>query len=156
MFKKTIIITISTAFIVSAVLVANYFIIAWTEPTVAPPGGFTPITSADWSDITNRPAGLDDGDDVGITSESDPTVNASVNDGVDWAEVTGRPADLVDGDQVGRCAFCRSCGGSYPSRTGRFYFRNTYNNWDGYGFNCSGAYGLQGSGISTLYLCCGN
>jgi hypothetical protein len=29
-----------------------------------------------WSEVSSRPAGLDDGDDVGITSESDPSVNA--------------------------------------------------------------------------------
>ena len=30
-----------------------------------------------WSEVSNRPAGLDDGDDVGISVETDPTVNLS-------------------------------------------------------------------------------
>jgi hypothetical protein len=30
-----------------------------------------------WSEVTNRPAGLDDGDDVGLTSESDPQVGSN-------------------------------------------------------------------------------
>lgn len=56
--------------------------------------------SVDWSDILNRPEGLDDGDQVGITEESDPLVNANVKDGVDWSEITNRPAGLDDGDDV--------------------------------------------------------
>jgi len=54
-----------------------------------------------WSEVSSRPAGLDDGDDVGITSETDPTVLASVKDGVSWTEVSDRPAGLDDGDDVG-------------------------------------------------------
>jgi hypothetical protein len=55
----------------------------------------------DWIEIFNRPAGLDDGDQVGITIETDPTVLASVKDGITWTEVSNRPAGLDDGDQVG-------------------------------------------------------
>ena len=40
----------------------------------APSGG-----SVDWSSITNRPSGLDNGDDVGLISESDPTVGTLTN-----------------------------------------------------------------------------
>ncbi|MBN2020334.1 MAG: hypothetical protein JW749_08920, partial [Sedimentisphaerales bacterium] len=54
-----------------------------------------------WAQVSDRPAGLDDGDDIGITTETDPTVAASVKDGVDWTEVTSRPAGLDDGDDVG-------------------------------------------------------
>ncbi len=54
-----------------------------------------------WSEVSSRPAGLDDGDDVGITSETDPTVLASVKDGVSWSEISSRPAGLDDGDDVG-------------------------------------------------------
>jgi len=39
--------------------------------------------------------------DDGITVETDPTVPASVKDGVDWTEITNRPAGLDDGDDVG-------------------------------------------------------
>ena len=58
--------------------------------------------SSDWSNIYNMPGGFaDDVDDVGITSETDPTVPASVKDGTDWGEISGRPAGLDDGDDVG-------------------------------------------------------
>lgn len=54
-----------------------------------------------WSEISDRPAGLDNGDDVGITGETDPTVLASVKDGVTWGEISNRPPGLDDGDQIG-------------------------------------------------------
>ena len=53
-------------------------------------------------EIANRPSGLDNGDDVGITSESDPTVAASVKDGVSWSELSGLPKGFSDGiDDIG-------------------------------------------------------
>lgn len=51
-----------------------------------------PAPTVDWTDIQNRPTGLDDGDQAGITSESDPTVPATLKDGVGWTEVTGKPS----------------------------------------------------------------
>ncbi|MBN2376251.1 MAG: hypothetical protein JXD22_07615, partial [Sedimentisphaerales bacterium] len=55
-----------------------------------------------WSEVSNRPVGLDDGDDVGIAVESDPTVLSSVKDGVSWAELTSVPAGFADGtDNIG-------------------------------------------------------
>ena len=51
-----------------------------------------------WSRVQNRPQGLDDGDDVGLTS-------------VTWANVQNRPAGLDDGDDVGS--------GSWDTLTGR-------------------------------------
>lgn len=54
-----------------------------------------------WSEISGRPPGLDDGDDVGIQAESDPTVPANIKDGIGWTELSGRPAGLDDGDDVG-------------------------------------------------------
>ena len=36
-----------------------------------------------------------------LTGETDPTVNASVKDGVDWSEIGSIPPDIADGDQVG-------------------------------------------------------
>ena len=36
--------------------------------------GLTNITGVEWTNIMSRPSGLDDGDDVGITTESDPQV----------------------------------------------------------------------------------
>lgn len=51
MLKRTIIIITSTVFITSAILVANYFIMAaWTEPTAIPPGGFAGSTGGQWGD----------------------------------------------------------------------------------------------------------
>ena len=50
-----------------------------------------------WPDISNRPAGLDDGDDVGITTETDPTVPGSIKDGIAWGEISGMPSGFADG-----------------------------------------------------------
>jgi hypothetical protein len=63
--------------------------------------GSSGSASVHWDNLTSVPAGLDDGDDVGITVETDPTVLASVKDGVSWSEVSSRPAGLDDGDDVG-------------------------------------------------------
>ncbi|MHC4396142.1 MAG: tail fiber domain-containing protein [Planctomycetota bacterium] len=68
-----------------------------TDPTVVA----SVKDGVSWSEVSSRPAGLDDGDDIGITTETDPTVAASVKDGVSWGEVSGRPAGLDDGDDVG-------------------------------------------------------
>jgi len=55
-----------------------------------------------WGEISSRPAGLDDGDQIGITSETDPTVLASVKDGITWSEISAIPAGFADGvDNVG-------------------------------------------------------
>lgn len=66
----------------------------------------------------------------GEIEESDPTVLASVKDGVSWNEITGKPAGFADGvDNVGSVASVdpfvvkiggavspatTTCGGSYP------------------------------------------
>ena len=53
----------------------------------------------------------------GITSETDPTVIASVKDGVSWAEVTGKPAgfaDNIDNEGSGRGTLsCSYAGAGY-------------------------------------------
>ena len=46
------------------------------------------LTAVVWNDVQNRPLGLDDGDDVGLTS-------------VVWNDVQSRPLGLDDGDDVG-------------------------------------------------------
>ncbi len=51
-----------------------------------------PSSTVEWSDIQNRPTGLDDGDQEGISSESDPTVPANLKDGIEWTEVSGKPS----------------------------------------------------------------
>jgi hypothetical protein len=60
----------------------------------------------DWSGILNIPAGFADNvDDIGLTTEIDPTVLASVKDGVSWNEVSSIPAGFADGiDDVGLTA----------------------------------------------------
>jgi len=46
----------------------------------------------------------------GITSETDPTVIASVKDGVSWSEISSIPADFADGvDNVGSGVGTLSC-----------------------------------------------
>jgi hypothetical protein len=62
------------------------------------------LTSVSWGDILGIPAGFADGVDDGLTIESDPTVAASVKDGVSWSEVSNRPVGLDDGDDVGLLA----------------------------------------------------
>ena len=54
-----------------------------------------------WVEISGRPSGLDDGDDVGIETETDPTVPSYLKNGVSWVEILGRPSGLDDGDDVG-------------------------------------------------------
>ena len=70
----------------------------------------TQVTSLDWSDITSRPAGLDDGDDdTQVTSLDWSAITsrpAGLDDGdddtqvtsLDWSAITSRPAGLDDGD----------------------------------------------------------
>ncbi len=76
---------------------SSAFVTTETDPTV--PSSVKDGIS--WSEVSSRPAGLDDGDDVGLTSETDPTVPSSVKDGISWSEVSSRPAGLDDGDDVG-------------------------------------------------------
>jgi hypothetical protein len=55
-----------------------------------------------WGNIGGIPADILDGDDTGIQTETDPTVEASVKDGVSWTELSGIPGDFADGvDNVG-------------------------------------------------------
>jgi len=44
-----------------------------------------------WSDITEIPLDLSDGDSIGITQELDPTVPNELKDGVNWDEVSNKP-----------------------------------------------------------------
>ncbi|OHA83985.1 MAG: hypothetical protein A2937_00515 [Candidatus Yonathbacteria bacterium RIFCSPLOWO2_01_FULL_47_33b] len=60
-------------------------------------------------------------DDAGLTTETDPTVPASVKDGISWTEVSGKPAGFADGvDNTG------------PSGLGAAFippWDNACNNW---------------------------
>ena len=62
--------------------------------------------SVPWTGIMGMPAGFADGtDDVGLMTETDPTVLASVKDGVSWTEIASIPAGFADGiDDVGLTA----------------------------------------------------
>ena len=54
----------------------------------------------------------------GITSETDPTVLASVKDGVSWAEITSKPAGFADGvDNVGTVSITCSCGTCWETKS---------------------------------------
>ncbi len=58
--------------------------------------------SSNWNNLIDIPADINDGDDVGITSETDPTVVESVKDGVSWPEISSIPPGFADGvDDVG-------------------------------------------------------
>lgn len=55
-----------------------------------------------WGNIGGIPADISDGDDVGITTETDPSVADSVKDGVSWTELTAIPTGFADNiDHVG-------------------------------------------------------
>jgi microcystin-dependent protein len=71
----------------------------WQEVTATPYAIYA--GSGKWENLIGIPDDIADGDDIGITSETDPTVLASVKDGVSWSEVSDRPAGLDDGDDVG-------------------------------------------------------
>ena len=71
------------------------------DPTVNP----SVKDGVDWTELTGIPAGLADGIDNGLASESDPTVPANLKDGVAWNEVANIPAGFADGvDNVGLTA----------------------------------------------------
>ena len=66
--------------------------VSWSDitdrPTGLDDGDDLGLTAVDWTDLTNRPEGLDDGDDLGLTA-------------VDWTDLTNRPEGLDNGDDVG-------------------------------------------------------
>lgn len=63
-------------------------------------GGTVTATSVPWLGITGIPDGFADGTDDGIESESDPTVAASVKDGVDFSELSGAATDAQIPDDI--------------------------------------------------------
>src|SRR3989339_1756971 len=79
--------------------------------------GVLQVGSIPWSLLTSVPAGLSDGDQMGITSESDPTVPAYVKDGTSWGEISGIPAGFADNvDSGGPSNNCRIVYGQIGSR----------------------------------------
>jgi hypothetical protein len=84
--------------------------VAWNEVTNIP-AGFADgvdnvgLTAVAWNEISGIPTSLLDGDQVGIASESDPTVPANLKDGVAWNEISGIPTGFTDGvDNTGLTA----------------------------------------------------
>ncbi len=59
--------------------------------------GAATLSDLTWDNLLNIPADLLDGDQVGITSESDPTVPSSLKDGVSWSEISDIPTGFADG-----------------------------------------------------------
>jgi photosystem II stability/assembly factor-like uncharacterized protein len=61
------------------------------------------VGSVPWTNLTGVPADFADNiDNVGLTVENDPTVPASIKDGISWSEVSAIPAGFADGvDNVG-------------------------------------------------------
>ncbi|MFV2055231.1 MAG: hypothetical protein ACC707_02145 [Thiohalomonadales bacterium] len=63
--------------------------------------GNAQISDVAWSKLSGIPADIADGDNVGIIIEVDPTVPASLKDGISWNELTGIPAGFADGADNG-------------------------------------------------------
>ncbi len=64
--------------------------------------GAATMTDLTWGNLQNIPAEIADGDQTGITTETDPTVPAALKDGVSWTELSGIPTGFADGiDNVG-------------------------------------------------------
>ena len=59
--------------------------------------GAVALSDFTWTNLRDIPSDIADGDDVGLTTESDPTVIASVKDGVSWDEIQNIPAGFADG-----------------------------------------------------------
>jgi hypothetical protein len=68
-------------------------VVGHTFGEIQPPTGCTSNQVLQWSGSAWRCATLSGGG--GITTETDPTVLASVKDGVSWDEVTNKPAGLT-------------------------------------------------------------
>ena len=66
--------------------------VAWSDiqnrPVGLDDGDDVGLTTVTWNDVQNRPLGLDDGDDMGLTA-------------VTWSDVQNRPAGLDNGDDMG-------------------------------------------------------
>ncbi len=94
--------------------------------------------SLNWSEIASKPSGFaDNTDNVGITSESDPTVLSTVKDGISWGEISNRPAGLDDGDDIGGTTgreliidavgiddWTLSSTGDFQAQTGYFFIKD--------------------------------
>ena len=59
-----------------------------------------------WGNLTGIPSDIADGDQVGVSTETDPTItDPSIKDGVSWDEVSGIPSGFADNvDDIGLSA----------------------------------------------------
>ncbi|MBU0977239.1 MAG: hypothetical protein KKD18_02385 [Nanoarchaeota archaeon] len=87
-----------------------------TDPTV-PAGIKDGIT---WTEVSNRPAGLDDGDQVGITSETDPQVDSVVNARICQGDANGYVDCNLVQDASGDCGAGYVCIGGHDHDS-RYY-----------------------------------
>ncbi len=67
------------------------------QVTAAQVGAAT-LDDLTWGNLQNIPAEIADGDQVGITEETDPTVPEALKDGVSWTELSDIPAGFADGE----------------------------------------------------------
>jgi hypothetical protein len=68
----------------------------WMKPVLTP--GIARDSEITWSNLSGIPSDIADRDQVGITTETDPTITEpSVKDGVSWDELSGIPAGFADG-----------------------------------------------------------
>lgn len=60
--------------------------------------GAASMSDIAWSNLSGIPGDIADGDQVGILTETDPTIlDPSVKDGVSWGELSGIPSGFLDG-----------------------------------------------------------
>jgi hypothetical protein len=77
---------------------SSNFLTSETDPTV--PANLK--DGVNWSEVSNRPTGLDDGDDVGITLETDPEVGSNTTDYVPkWNGSALVTSTIYDNGNVG-------------------------------------------------------
>ncbi len=76
-----------------------------------------------WENLSGIPLDIADGDQVGLTQETDPTVPGWIKDGIAWSEVNGIPAGFADGvDNEGGLTLPYS--GWYTSNQAAFWVTN--------------------------------
>ena len=77
-----------------------------------------------WSEVSEIPSDIADGDDVGIALESDPTVNNYVKDKASCVAITGG-AGLCDGvDNTGGIEIGADYNEGFPNNVGRYVAGN--------------------------------
>jgi len=80
--------------IIALILVVNYYVLFWTEPTTSPPGGFTPHPAGKWLDGVNAGDIYYSGGNVGIGT-NDPQKKLEISNGTIGLQF--RPGEIWDG-----------------------------------------------------------